>query len=151
MKQEDLELVKKDFSARVLHGVKFITWKEGYEGSGISLSIDDAVGIIDDIPSPLIVGKNGSYDIRNCRAYLRKLSSMTEEEYKELKSISPYYGFAPYEYIGDWCPNYEMVDWCNKKGFDYRGLIEKHLAIELTEENLSISEIKWDNHLDILK
>ena len=52
---------------------------------------------------------------------------------KELKSISSYYGFAPYEYIGDWCPNYEMVDWCNKNHFDYRGLIEKGLAIEVTD------------------
>lgn len=125
MKQKDLELIKKDFSARVLHGVKFITWKEGYEGSGISLIIDDAVGIIDDIPSPLIVAKNGSYDIKNCRAYLRKLSSMTEEEKEEYTKLNLF------------GTHWDFVDWCNEKGFDYRGLIEKHLAIELTEENLS--------------
>ena len=63
------------------------------------------------------------------------MSSMTEEEYKELKSISPYYGFAPYKFIGDWCPNYEMTDWLNAHHFDYRGLIEKGLAIAVTEEN----------------
>lgn len=131
MKQEDFELIKKDFSARLPYDVKFITYKVEYGDSGVSVITDKIIGIVND----MIVTKNGSYNIRNCRAYLRKLSSMTEEEYKELKSISPYYGFAPYEYIGDWCPNYEMVDWCNKKGLDYRGLIERHLALELTEEN----------------
>lgn len=67
--------------------------------------------------------------------YLRPLSSMTEEEYKELKSISSYYGFAPYEFIYDWSPNYYVIDWLNAHHFDYRGLIEKGLAIEVTEEN----------------
>lgn len=69
-------------------------------------------------------------DVEFVKPYLRPMSSMTKEEYKELKLISPYYGFAPYEFIGDWCPNYEMVDWLNKKMFDYRGLIKKGLAIE---------------------
>ena len=64
------------------------------------------------------------------KPYLRPMSSMTEEEYKELKSISSYYGFAPYEYISDWCPNYEMIDWLLKHHFDFRGLIEKCLALE---------------------
>ena len=68
------------------------------------------------------------------KPYLRPMESMTEEEYKELKSISPYYGFAPYEYIGDWCPNYDMVDWLLSHHFDYRGLIEKGLALEAPED-----------------
>ena len=67
--------------------------------------------------------------------YLRPLSSMTDEEYKELKSISSYYGFAPYEFIYDWSPNYYVIDWLNAHHFDYRGLIEKGLAIAVTEEN----------------
>lgn len=122
MKEEDLKLIKKDFSARIPHGVKFITWKEGYEGSGISIIVGDAIGIVDD----MIVTKNGSYDIRNCRAYLRKLSSMTEEENEE---------YTKRNLFGT---HWDFVDWCNEKGLDYRGLIEKHLAIELTEENLLI-------------
>lgn len=122
MKEEDLKLIKKDFSARIPHGVKFMTWKEGYEGSGISLSIGDAVGIVDD----MIVTKNGSYEISKCRAYLRKLSSMTDEENEE---------YTKRNLFGT---HWDFVDWCNEKGFDYRGLIEKHLAIELTEENLLI-------------
>ena len=69
------------------------------------------------------------------KPYLRSMSSMTEEEYKELKEISEYYGFAPFIYIDDWCPNYDMTDWLNAHHFDYRGLIRKGLAIEVTKEN----------------
>lgn len=68
------------------------------------------------------------------KPYLRSMFSMTEEEYEELKEISDYYGFAPFEYIDDWCPNYDMTDWLNKHHFDYRGLIERELAIEAPEE-----------------
>jgi hypothetical protein len=32
-------------------------------------------------------------------------------------------------------PDIETYDWLNKNHFDYRGLIEKDLAIEVTEEN----------------
>lgn len=78
--------------------------------------------------------------IEDIKLYLRPMSSMTEEEYKELKSISSYYGFAQYKYIGDWCPNYEMVDWLNAHHFDYRGLIPKGLALEAPEGMYKITE-----------
>lgn len=61
---------------------------------------------------------------------LRQMSSMTEEEYNELNKISSYYGLAPFEYIHNWTPNYNMIDWLNAHHFDYRGLIEKGLAVE---------------------
>ena len=60
------------------------------------------------------------------KPYLRPMSSMTEEEKKELESML----FT--------IPNLEhciVIDWLNQKMFDYRGLIEKGLAIEVTEEN----------------
>lgn len=66
-----------------------------------------------------------------CKPYLRPMSSMTEEEEEEYWTIR--------------CPQYdengkiinkdgEMFDWLNKKMFDYRGLIEKGLALEALEE-----------------
>lgn len=63
------------------------------------------------------------------KPYLRPMSSMTEEEYKELKEIEPYYGIAPFNLINDWAPNYEAIDWLNKHHFDYRGLIPMGLAL----------------------
>lgn len=69
------------------------------------------------------------------RPYLRPMSSMTKEEYEELKSVEPYYGLAPFEYIGDWGPNIEVLKWLNAHQFDYLGLIDLGMAIEVTEEN----------------
>lgn len=120
MTQKDKELLMKDLSARLLYGVKFNYC--GYDGCDYKVEIITST-FINDFP------------IEDCKPYLRSMSNMTEEEYKELKSISPYYGFAPYKFIGDWCPNYEMTDWLNAHHFDYRGLIESGLAIEVTEEN----------------
>ena len=66
--------------------------------------------------------------------YLRPMSSMTDEEQRTLDSI---------------CNGVEMVsrlsglkmfdkafDWLNKNHFDYRGLIEKGLAIDATGLNI---------------
>ena len=73
------------------------------------------------------------------KPYLRPMSSMTEEEKKEYRKTQ----------ITKWvksvdCTNggyYEhrdtlkTFDWLNAHHFDYRGLIDKGLAIEVTEEN----------------
>ena len=117
MTQEEKQLLLQDLCARLPYGVKVIRPLYG----AVTLTYD-MVKLIDK-------------DDNKWLPYLRPMSSMTEEEYKELKSISSYYGFAPYEYIGDWCPNYEMVNWLNSHHFDYRGLIEKGLAIAVTKEN----------------
>ena len=53
------------------------------------------------------------------KLYLRPMSSMTEEE--EIAFLNK--------------ENHEIYDWLNAHHFDYRGLIEKGLAIEVTEEN----------------
>ena len=70
----------------------------------------------------------------NVKPYLSSMSSMTEDEKKEL---------IQYVMAGD---NYgeniqwiemqkvpEYFDWLNKNHFDYRGLIEKGLALEAPE------------------
>ena len=58
------------------------------------------------------------------KPYLRSMSSMTEEEKEEYQAFFNYDGVEyPEEYI----------DWLNAHHFDYRGLIEKELAIEAPE------------------
>ena len=60
------------------------------------------------------------------KPYLRPLSSMTEEELKEFqefRNITPL----------DWLPL--ALDWLLEHHFDFRGLIPKGLAIEVTESN----------------
>ena len=59
------------------------------------------------------------------KPYLFPLSSMTEEQRQEAESLAevikvPMYG----------------EDWLNKNYFDFRGLIEKGLAIDATDKNI---------------
>lgn len=77
--------------------------------------------------------------------YLRSMSSMTEEEESEWRlTFDTVYDLVPGgdldnedDYDDNWHnePSAESFDWLNAHHFDYRGLIEKGLAIEVTEEN----------------
>jgi hypothetical protein len=66
------------------------------------------------------------------KPFLRPMSSMTEEEINEFILISD---------TALWLGNkrstcilsLEQMDWLNKNMFDYRGLIEKGLALEAPE------------------
>ena len=66
------------------------------------------------------------------KPYLRPMSSMTEEEKEEFESVLGHYdeNNNPYEdfNFGD------DIDWLNAHHFDYRGLIEKGLALEAPED-----------------
>lgn len=70
------------------------------------------------------------YSIEECKPYLRKLSSMTKEEKKELWELLKKLGLPA---------DAKRLDWFNKKHFDYRinengeGLIERGLALEAPE------------------
>jgi len=67
------------------------------------------------------------------KPYLRPMSSMTEEEYKEYRNIDNLSYSCPIDYAH--IPASDRIDWLNAHHFDYRGLIKKGLAIEVTEEN----------------
>lgn len=112
MKEEDKDLVVIDLSARLPYGVIVAIKSSNHE------DWDDWVGELtykdlDFFDNDVI------YDY--VKPYLRPMSSMTEEESEE---------FANMEIVG-----YNNYDWLNAHHFDYRGLIEKGLAIEVTEEN----------------
>ena len=124
MTKEEKELLLTDLCGRLHYGIKVQYNNEIYNIDYISALYEE---VKLDIPDNYTVG------ISEIKPYLRPMSSMTEEEYKELKSISSYYGFAPYEYIGDWCPNYEMINWLNAHHFDFHNLIEKGLAIKASK------------------
>jgi hypothetical protein len=69
------------------------------------------------------------------KPYLRPMSSMTEEEYKEYKVIDDRSYSCPMDYAH--IPASDRIDWLNAHHFDYLGLIPKGLAIAVTEENNS--------------
>lgn len=62
------------------------------------------------------------------KPYLRPMSSMTEEEHKELKQVA----LVDNEGVPGDIPAY--IDWLNAHHFDYRGLIEKGLALEAPKD-----------------
>ena len=78
---------------------------------------------------------NYTLDVSDVKPYLFPLSSMTEEQKMFLKQQN-------------WCiaistsgtieTTVEGIDWLNKNHFDYRGLIEKSLALDAT--NLGVYE-----------
>ena len=113
MKQEDIDLLFKDLCARLPYGVKVKF--AGYSGR------EDCTLNVQHLSS--------TYNIEylRMRPYLRPMSSMTEEEKLMYEGLM--IGTDNVSYMLD------VIDWLNKNMFDYRGLIEKGLAIEVTEDN----------------
>jgi len=64
------------------------------------------------------------------KPYLRPMSSMTEEERIEFERLSFVYDTSD----GSMLFSEKGLDWLNAHHFDFRGLIEKGLALEATEE-----------------
>ena len=65
------------------------------------------------------------------KPYLRPMSSMTEKERKEYNEYL-FYG-ASIGLMSNTESAYELIDWLNAHHFDYRGLIERGLALEAHE------------------
>jgi len=136
MTQEEKQLLIKDLCARLPYGVKVKYYNDKCDGTLNAVNFKfETVWITADN------GSNDSLDFESIgngvwwlKPYLRPMNSMTEEEYEELMKIEKdYWGFAPKDFINDWCPNYASLDWINKNHFDYRGLIDKGLALEAPE------------------
>ena len=136
MTQEEKDLLLKDLCTRLPYGVIIQEYNEEY---GYADNALNTIGM--GYFSIHEAGMEGTWinRIENVRPYLRPMSSMTEEECIELGNID-----ATIENISELIPNVpyyievassKQIDWLNKKMFDYRGLIEKGLAIEVTEEN----------------
>lgn len=126
MKEEDKKLLLKDLSARLTYGVKAYVknWskldRKYYEGvytvDSIHPSLNTVLACSDKFCVEVIVG----YDDYDIKPYLFPMSEMTEEQYKQYVKYSAY----------------ESIDWLHKNHFDYRGLIEKELALDATNLNV---------------
>ena len=122
MKQENKELLFKDLCARLPYGVKFLRESWNFEWDQ-ELSV---IEVLEDIDKDGYINNTKVYRIEDIKPYLFPLSSMTEEQKKKWF----------YTLSSDYHITYDTVDWCNKNHFDYRGLIEKEIAIDAT--NLKI-------------
>ena len=149
MTQEDKQLLLKDLCVRLPYGVKIhinscIEEQNHMRLFDVNLEVETigvrnekwafrAIPIIDDEEETKVI-----------KPYLRPMSSMTEEEKGEYFLITerfydvyttndtPAYTGERMVFVDD---VEELIDFYNSHHFDYRGLIEKGLAIEVTEEN----------------
>lgn len=144
MSQEDTELLLKDLCARVPYGVKAHTEiGNGYIydvnctmfGAKLGININPTVKCI--------------LNIEDIKPYLFPMSSMTGEQRKEFLSVAGYEKRVEdcgrhtetyyYDMVGHehkFYPNSDAIDWLNKNHFDFRGLIEKGLALDATGLNI---------------
>lgn len=121
MTQEDKELLLKDLCARLPYGIK-----AAYYG------VEEECETWDKIEGVTLGGyvDIGQYSlpIECIKPYLFPLSSMTEEEKLMYEGLM--IGTDNISYMLD------VIDWLNAHHFDYRGLIEKSLAINATGLNI---------------
>ena len=131
MTQEEKQLLLKDLYARLPYGVIVkATYKDG---EGWKTENRKLLGIYED--SQVYVDAVYT-NIENVRPYLRPMSSMTEEERKEYNKYI-FYG-ASIGLISNTATAYELIDWLNSHHFDYRGIIERGLALEASEDMYNI-------------
>lgn len=124
MTQEEKQLLLKDLCARIPYRVIVELTKYKKKCHLCGIDEEDLYLNIDSDPYSL-----GQVDIK---PYLRPMSSMTLEEMFEFIRISD-----SVLKIGEWKStcilSLEQIDWLNVHHFDYRGLIEKGLALEAPE------------------
>ena len=128
MIQEDKELLLKDLSARLPYGV--MVRHDNEQGKSVDTRL---VGYNGDWFNYYIDNLCYHLKVYEFKPYLRSMDDMTEEEKREYNTIAMHTivtskGFVHLEAS-------ELVDWLNAHHFDYRGLIEKGLAIAVTEKN----------------
>lgn len=123
MTQEQKDLLLKDLCARLPYGLKFAIGE-------MYLTEDMVKGGYDKTQELYGITREGNVELLNMdyhipvesiKPYLFPIESMTDEQSSEFMNIQ----------LG-----YPSVDWFNKNHFDYRGLIEKGLALDATGKNI---------------
>ena len=130
MTQEEKQLLLQDLCTRLPCGVICST----PNGNGHLCSINQTI-FGNEYGVNIEAIKRDHFNDNECdiKPYLRLMSSMTEEEAREYANCGNIITNSPQNsYL---IPNPNCVDWLNAHHFDYRGLIERGLAIEVTEEN----------------
>ena len=134
MTQEDKELIVKDLCARLPYGVKAKVLDESVLQYDYTAEEGGVINGIENLNDGLFVIKckeDGyvlSYD--EFKPYLRPMSSMTDYEAIEWHRTT----FGQRWITED---NIERcIDWLNAHHFDFRGLIEKRLALDATGKKI---------------
>lgn len=138
MTQEEKQLILKELCARLYYGVICTDLRHG-DSKITNVDIEDGLVYCFDFDEYV--------KVENCHLYLRSMSSMTEEEFVEYEKANDLDTIDSSEAlrknmearsrvrISKW---YHGADWLNAHHFDYRGLIDKGLAIEAPEDMYKI-------------
>lgn len=130
MTKEEEKLLLTDLCSRIPYGVrvKFTEFSSLKDKELMGVNVYD-----NDMTIVTCRTENGTITIplKYVKPYLYPLSSMTEEQYDEYTNMG-------YSVTERWwsMSNYHQIDWLNKNHIDYRGLIEKGLAIDATNLNI---------------
>ena len=145
MMQYEKDLLLKDLCARLPYGVmaKF--------GDSNPSKITNITQCIDSDSNSWFIESEGESDgmmceIDNVKPYLFPISSMTEEQYNEMQTISGKDCIEHMEIEKEWRDNspfthlplyqHRVIEFFHKYHFDYRGLIPMGLAIDATGQNI---------------
>ena len=121
MTQEEKQLLLKDLCARLPYGVVASVQLDIRYVSQKFTEFQDLQ--LKGILNKKLVFGNQSYQIERAIPYLRSISTMTDKERKEYNAII----FSSFYKAED------EINFYNKYHFDYRGFIEKGLALEAKE------------------
>ena len=129
MTQEEKDLLLNDLCARLRYGVKISvqSWDER------EIEYIDKVDVLYSVNGDeYIKSVNEDYDfsVEDIKPYLFPLSSITEEQKKELQSLMAQDSF------GILYHTLESFNYMCKNKIDFRGLIPKGLAIDATGKNI---------------
>lgn len=126
MKKEDKDLLLKDLCARLPYNV-IINCTDSDTNYNCFLTTDILYELLHNIEY---------YDYK---PYLRSMSSMTEEERNNLRAYCRTQEGIIYDIgVAGAINCLAIIDFLNKNHFDYRGLIEKGLAIEASKDMYNI-------------
>jgi len=136
MKQEDKQLLLKDLCRRLPYGVKVTT-----TNPAVKIGIISGISIKNKI-SVETKHANIVFDCTEVKPYLRPMSSMTEEEKREIynwlvENDVDWFDFSKLrldEILISFDSSWLLINWLNEHHFDYHGLIEKGLALEASSE-----------------
>ena len=131
MKKEDRELLLQNLCGRLPYDVKIeLTNNGGYHHENIAKKGDKTIDTLKGFTGKYFTihhdnpldwdWADNEIEVEDIKPYLFPMSSMTEEQYNQYVKYSAY----------------ESIDWLNKNHFDYRGLIDKGLALDATDKNI---------------
>lgn len=133
MTQKEKQLLLVDLCARLPYGVFCVGTTYELDDDGeryIPVKVKDTLTEIHNYKletASVRLGLISSCKLETVKPYLRPMSSMTEEEEDE------WWEFDNKNTIVE--THSYSIDWLNAHHFDYRNLIERELAIAVTEDN----------------